>query len=71
MGIVAGKSGLDGWRVDIGSAHFAILDGLAFEGASKRNKANLKVCKVSFCIDNTLIMYIGQFFGLCTRLTGS
>ncbi|KZP05233.1 exosome complex exonuclease RRP40 [Athelia psychrophila] len=43
VGIVAGKSGLDGWRVDIGSAHFAILDGLAFEGASKRNKANLKV----------------------------
>jgi exosome complex component RRP40 len=42
IGIVSGRSG-EGWRVDIGSAHFAQLDGLAFEGASKRNKPNLKV----------------------------
>jgi len=29
--------------VDIGSAHSATLDGLAFESATKRNKPNLKV----------------------------
>jgi len=33
----------EGYRVDIGSAHSASLDGLAFEGATKRNKPNLKV----------------------------
>jgi exosome complex component RRP40 len=42
VGIVVGRSG-EGWRVDIGAAHFALLDGLAFEGATKRNKPNLKV----------------------------
>ena len=43
MGIVIARSG-ENWRVDIGSAHPANLDGLAFEGASKRNRPNLKVC---------------------------
>ena len=33
----------EGFRVDIGSAHPASLDSLAFEGATKRNKPNLKV----------------------------
>ncbi|KII90952.1 hypothetical protein PLICRDRAFT_137496 [Plicaturopsis crispa FD-325 SS-3] len=42
VGQVVGRSG-EGYRVDIGSAHSASLDGLAFEGASKRNKPNLKV----------------------------
>ncbi|KAI0755162.1 exosome complex exonuclease RRP40 [Daedaleopsis nitida] len=42
VGVVAGRSG-ENWRVDIGSAHFASLDGLAFEGATKRNRPNLKV----------------------------
>lgn len=42
IGIVTGKAG-EGWRVDIGAAHNASLDGLAFEGATKRNKPNLKV----------------------------
>ncbi|KAF8842128.1 hypothetical protein BDN67DRAFT_989283 [Paxillus ammoniavirescens] len=42
IGTVTGRSG-EGWRVDIGSAHPASLDGLAFEGATKRNKPNLKV----------------------------
>ncbi|KAL4062314.1 hypothetical protein V8B97DRAFT_2039761 [Scleroderma yunnanense] len=42
IGVVTGRSG-EGWRVDIGSAHPASLDGLAFEGATKRNKPNLKV----------------------------
>jgi exosome complex component RRP40 len=35
----------DGYRVDIGTAQMASLDGLAFEGATKRSKPNLKVCK--------------------------
>ena len=43
VGIVSARQG-EGWRVDIGSAHQASLDGLAFEGASRRNRPNLKVC---------------------------
>ena len=42
IGVVTQKVG-EGYRVDIGSAHPASLDGLAFEGATKRNKPNLKV----------------------------
>lgn len=42
IGIVIARSG-ESWRVDIGSAHPASLDSLAFEGANKRNKPNLKV----------------------------
>ncbi|KAI0056090.1 exosome complex exonuclease RRP40 [Artomyces pyxidatus] len=42
VGQVTGRQG-EGWRVDIGSAHNASLDGLAFEGASRRNRPNLKV----------------------------
>ena len=52
VGIVAGRSG-EGWRVDIGAAHFALLDGLAFEGATKRNKPNLKV-RVFWCSRSSL-----------------
>lgn len=33
----------EGYRVDIGSAQAASLDALAFEGATKRSKPNLKV----------------------------
>lgn len=33
----------EGYRVDLGSAHMASLDALAFEGATKRSKPNLKV----------------------------
>lgn len=33
----------DGYRVDIGTAQSASLDGLAFEGATKRSKPNLKI----------------------------
>jgi exosome complex RNA-binding protein Rrp4 len=43
VGIVSARQG-EGWRVDIGGAHQASLDGLAFEGASRRNRPNLKVC---------------------------
>ncbi|KAH7103017.1 exosome complex exonuclease RRP40 [Auriculariales sp. MPI-PUGE-AT-0066] len=42
IGVVSQKAG-EGYRVDIGSAHAASLDGLAFEGASKRNKPTLKI----------------------------
>jgi exosome complex component RRP40 len=33
----------EGYRVDIGSSQMAQLDALAFEGATKRSKPNLKV----------------------------
>lgn len=49
VGVVIGRSG-ENWRVDIGAAHAATLDGLAFEGATKRNKPNLKV--ISFVFNN-------------------
>ncbi|KAF9820707.1 hypothetical protein IEO21_01150 [Rhodonia placenta] len=42
VGVVIARSG-ENWRVDIGAAHMASLDGLAFEGATKRNRPNLKV----------------------------
>ncbi|KAJ7288227.1 exosome complex exonuclease RRP40 [Mycena rebaudengoi] len=42
IGVIIQKVG-EGFRVDIGSAHMASLDGLAFEGATKRNRPNLKV----------------------------
>ncbi|TFK74852.1 exosome complex exonuclease RRP40 [Pluteus cervinus] len=41
VGIVLQRLG-EGYRVDIGTAHSASLDSLAFEGATKRNKPNLK-----------------------------
>lgn len=36
----------EGYRVDIGSSQMAQLDALAFEGATKRSKPNLKVCPI-------------------------
>ncbi|EDR13339.1 uncharacterized protein LACBIDRAFT_188180 [Laccaria bicolor S238N-H82] len=42
VGVITQRLG-EGYRVDIGAAHYASLDSLAFEGASKRNKPNLKV----------------------------
>ncbi|KXN88109.1 Exosome complex component rrp40 [Leucoagaricus sp. SymC.cos] len=42
IGVIVQRQG-EGYRVDIGAAHSATLDGLAFEGATKRNKPNLKV----------------------------
>ncbi|KIL67959.1 hypothetical protein M378DRAFT_177175 [Amanita muscaria Koide BX008] len=43
VGVVVQRLG-ESYRVDIGSAHYASLDMLAFEGATKRNRPNLKVC---------------------------
>ncbi|KAI0729534.1 exosome complex exonuclease RRP40 [Irpex lacteus] len=51
VGVVISRSG-EGWRVDIGAAHVAsldgTLDGLVFEGATKRNRSNLKVDSVIY-----------------------
>jgi len=44
--IVSQRQGED-YRVDIRSAHMAFLDGLAFKGATKRKKPNLKVSFIS------------------------
>ncbi|KAK4054112.1 exosome non-catalytic core subunit rrp40 [Microbotryomycetes sp. JL201] len=41
IGIVVARHA-EGFRVDIGSSQAASLDALAFEGATKRNKPNLK-----------------------------
>jgi exosome complex component RRP40 len=45
IGIVTARSG-EAYRVDIGSAHYANLDGLAFEGATKRNRPMLKASTI-------------------------
>jgi len=42
IGVIVSRNA-DGFRVDIGSAHLAALDVLAFEGASRRNRPNLRV----------------------------
>ncbi|PVF97682.1 hypothetical protein CPB86DRAFT_785639 [Serendipita vermifera] len=42
VGVVTARLG-EAYRVDIGSAHSATLDALAFESATKRNRPNLKV----------------------------
>lgn len=67
IGIVLGRSG-EGWRVDIGSAHPALLDGLAFEGATKRSKPNLKV-RISTCLSFIhSIFCVGWCFSLRPRV---
>ncbi|KIJ54577.1 hypothetical protein M422DRAFT_220890 [Sphaerobolus stellatus SS14] len=44
IGVVTARiGGAEAYRVDIGSSHPAQLDGLAFEGATKRNRPMLKV----------------------------
>ncbi|KAJ1952024.1 exosome non-catalytic core subunit rrp40 [Linderina pennispora] len=47
VGVVVARHG-EGYRVDIGSAHDALLPLLAFEGATKRNKPNLAVGTVVY-----------------------
>ncbi|KAJ1673864.1 exosome non-catalytic core subunit rrp40, partial [Spiromyces aspiralis] len=47
IGIVAAKHA-EGYRIDLGSAHQAVLPLLAFEGATKRNKPNLAVGAVVY-----------------------
>lgn len=42
LGVIVGRHA-EGYRVDIGSAHDALLPLLAFEGATKRNKPNLAI----------------------------
>ncbi|GAA5879354.1 hypothetical protein JCM8547_008120 [Rhodosporidiobolus lusitaniae] len=42
LGIIIARHA-EGYRVDIGSSQAASLDALAFEGATKRNKPNLKI----------------------------
>ncbi|KAF5360685.1 hypothetical protein D9756_004865 [Leucocoprinus leucothites] len=49
IGVVVQRQG-ENYRVDIGSAHSATLDGLAFESATKRNKPNLKACLIVLII---------------------
>lgn len=42
LGTIFQRAG-EGYRLDIGAAHPASLDGYAFEGASKKNKPRLEV----------------------------
>jgi hypothetical protein len=67
IGVITQRLG-EGFRVDIGSAHYASLDGLAFEGATKRNKPNLKARCYIFLqkIQCSLICMVGRKPGLCS-----
>ncbi|MBW0508665.1 hypothetical protein O181_048380 [Austropuccinia psidii MF-1] len=56
IGIIVGKHA-DGYRVDIGTAQSASLDGLAFEGATKRNKPNLKIGAVVYARVSLALSY--------------
>ncbi|KAI9482363.1 exosome non-catalytic core subunit rrp40 [Coemansia sp. RSA 989] len=47
VGVVVARHG-EGYRVDIGSAHDALLPLLAFEGATRRNKPNLALGSVVY-----------------------
>jgi len=58
IGVVVGKNGAEGFRVDIGGPHNANLDALAFEGATKRNRPNLKVLSTSY-----FIQFLPTFLG--------
>lgn len=42
LGIVIARVG-DYFRIDIGAADFALLNFMSFEGATKRNRPNIKV----------------------------
>eukprot|EP00116_Pleurobrachia_bachei_P010010 sb/3470272/ len=42
IGIIAGRMA-DEYRVDIGGAHYAMMSSIAFEGATQRNKPDLKI----------------------------
>ncbi|OBZ83974.1 putative exosome complex component rrp40 [Choanephora cucurbitarum] len=48
VGTVVAKMG-EYFRVDIGTAHSAVLPMLAFEGATKRNKPNIGVHSLVYC----------------------
>ncbi|GAA6005963.1 hypothetical protein JCM10207_007290 [Rhodosporidiobolus poonsookiae] len=48
LGIITARHA-EGYRVDIGAAQGASLDALAFEGATKRNKPNLKIGALLYC----------------------
>ena len=43
VGIIIGRV-MDEYRIDIGGAHVAMMSSIAFEGATQRNKPELKVC---------------------------
>lgn len=51
LGVITARHA-EGYRVDIGSSQYAALDALAFEGATKRSKPNLKVGSPSSYIHN-------------------
>lgn len=52
LGIIIARHA-DGYRVDLGCSQMAQLDALAFEGATKRSKPNLKVCCFRWMSDYT------------------
>lgn len=47
IGIITSR-GIDSYKVDIGCSHLASLNNLAFEGATKRHKPNLKIDDLVF-----------------------
>lgn len=75
IGVVTARvGGGEAYRVDIGSAHPAQLDGLAFESATKRNRPMLKV-DVFNLFHLLPHIYVGCFIGwlacICTSIPGT
>lgn len=70
LGIIT-KTGSESFRVDIGSSMPAVLGNLSFEGATKRNKPDLKVRGLMvFVILRLLILKIYLFYWMDTRQIG-
>ena len=57
IGIVTNKGG-DVFRVDIGGSEMGSLSYLTFEGATKRNRPDVKVSCNGKSVRNKLIVYI-------------
>jgi exosome complex component RRP40 len=69
VGVVTARLG-EAYRVDIGSAHPATLDFLAFEGASKRNRPNLKVRPPKYTHIYCHSKPLGGLPDICTCIPG-
>lgn len=65
VGVITARHA-EGYRVDIGSSQYAALDALAFEGATKRSKPNLKVrlllmsCNRSHEHGRSVLLYMAE-----------
>ena len=61
IGIIIGRV-LDEYRVDIGGAHVAMMSSIAFEGATQRNKPELKVCSaIKHILCSCIVLFVQMY----------